>query len=204
MKLHWSPRSPFVRKVMVCAHETGLAGRIELVRTVVTMSKPNLELMRDNPVGRIPTLVTDDGLVLFESALICEYLDSLHDGPKLFPAPPPARWEALRWHALGEGMLETMILWRTERLRPEPQRSPEHLSAFELKIRTSLDVLEREADALARTPIAIGHVAIGCALGYIDFRFPEMGWRDRHDRIAGWFATFAARPSMQRTLPVDE
>ena len=117
MKLHWSPRSPFVRKVMVAAHETGLVERLSLVRTVVAMTTTNKELQPDNPLSKLPTLVLDDGTPLYDSVVICEYLDTLHDGPKLFPSDAKAKWTALRRHALGDGLLELLILWRNERER---------------------------------------------------------------------------------------
>src|SRR2546430_2074043 len=99
MKLHWSPRSPFVRKVMIVAHETGLLPRIELIRSVAAMGAPNEAIMRDNPLSKIPTLVLDDGTSLYDSVVICEYLDSLHAGPKFFPETAIERWPALRLHA---------------------------------------------------------------------------------------------------------
>ena len=133
MKLHWSPRSPFVRKVMVFAHEAGLAGRIEIVRTPVAMTQANPDLLRVNPIGKIPTLITDDGTVLFDSTVICEYLDSLHAGTRLFPQQPERRWQALRWHALGDNMLDNLILWRNETLRPDAQQSPEKPSRSGLR-----------------------------------------------------------------------
>lgn len=204
MKLHWSPRSPFARKVMVFAHEAGLAGRIEQVKTHVAMTNPNRDLMRYNPQGKVPTLIADDGAVLFDSTVICEYLDSLHGGAKLFPQEPAQRWQALRWHALGDNMLDTLVLWRNERIRPKAQQSPETLAGFELKTRTSLDLLEQEAAALGEAPFGIGHVAIGVALGYIDFRFPEPGWRGGRPMIAAWYESFAQRPSARATVPVDE
>jgi glutathione S-transferase len=204
MKLHWSPRSPFARKVMVFAHETGLAGRIETVRTLVSMTSPNRELMRVNPLGKIPTLVMDDGMALFDSAVICEYLDSLHGGEKLFPRAPEQRWQALRWHALGNNMLDNLVLWRNERVRPQSQQSPETLAAFELKVSSALSALDAEAAPLGKAAPGIGHVAIAVALGYIDFRFPELRWRKGHDRIAAWNETFSQRPSIRDTLPVDE
>jgi glutathione S-transferase len=203
MKLHWSPRSPFVRKVMVFAHETGLAGRIETVRTHVAMTQPNRDLMRVNPLGKIPTLITDDGKVLFDSTVICEYLDGLHGGEKLFPQAPEKRWQALRWHALGDNMLDNLVLWINELRRPKPQQSPETLAAFDMKIRASLDLLDIEAATLGAAPMGIGHVVIGVALGYIDFRFPQLGWRNGHPAIAAWYESFSRRPSMKNTLPVD-
>ena len=203
MKLYWSSRSPYPRKVMAFAHEVGLAGRIETARALVSMTAPNKELMRVNPLAKIPTLVTGDGMVLYDSSVICEYLDTLHAGEKLFPADPARRWPALRWQALGNNMLDNLVPWRNERLRPQAQQSPETLAAFELKIRNAVASLDTEADALSRTPVGIGHVTIAVALGYIDFRFSDLAWRQGGQRIASWHDAFARRPSMQATLPVD-
>jgi glutathione S-transferase len=203
MKLYWSPRSPFARKVMVFAHEAGLAGRIETERTLVAMTHPNRDLMRINPLGKIPTLVTDEGEALFDSTVICEYLDSLHGGRRLFPPAAPERWRALRWHALGDNLLDNLVLWRNERLRPATQQSPETLAAFDLKVRACLDYLDNDAAPLDAAAVGIGHVAIAVALGYLDFRFPELGWRTGRGRIAAWYETFAQRPSIRNTMPVD-
>jgi len=203
MRLHWSPRSPYVRKVMMFAHETGLADRLELVRSVVAMSKPNHDVLRDNPLGRIPTLVTDDGTVLFDSIVICEYLDSLHGGPKLFPPAGPAHWQALRWHALGDGMLDTLIIFRSEREQPPVQQNADWLANFALKIATSLDAIERDVGALEAPPFGIGHIAIACALGYLDFRFADLGWRNGRPRSAAWFERASQRASVELTAPVD-
>ena len=203
MKIFWSSRSPFVRKVMVFAHEAGLAARIETVRTLVAMSQANRELMQTNPLGKIPTLVTDDGRALFDSYVICEYLDGLHGGAKLVPQAPEPRLQALRWHALGDNLLDNLVLWRNEQMRPQPQQSPETLAALEAKARAGLDYLEREAAALGNAAIGIGHVAIAVALGYVDFRFPQLAWRDGRPKLAVWHSTFAQRPSYQATMPVD-
>jgi len=203
MKLYWSPRSPFVRKVMVFAHETGLASRIETVKTLVSSTAANRELMRVNPLGKIPTLVTDDGKVLFDSYVICDYLDGLHAGAKLIPQASDQRSQALRWHALGDNLLDNLVPWRGELMRPEPQQSPETLAAYEAKTRASVDFLEGEAAALGGIAVGIGHVAVGVALGYLDFRFPDLGWRDGHPQLADWHASFAQRPSFRNTMPVD-
>src|SRR6185436_3934140 len=148
MKLHWSPRSPFVRKVMIFAHEAGLAGSIEQVRSVVAMRAPNAAVMRDNPLGKLPTLVLEDGRALFDSAVICEYLDSLHAGAPLFPAAGQARWEALRWQALGDGLLDLLVLWRNAREWESAQVPRDLMDAFDLKTRTALALLDVEAPAL--------------------------------------------------------
>jgi glutathione S-transferase len=201
MKLHWSPRSPFVRKVMVAAHETGLVDRLSLVRTVVAMTATNKGLLPDNPLSKLPTLVLDDGTPLYDSVVICEYLDTLHNGPKLFPSEARAKWTALRRHALGDGLLELLILWRNEREREHP--APAFLTAFREKFDASLDALEKDAAGIAATPFGIGHVAIGCALSYIDFRFPDLDWRTKHPQIAAWHKTFSDRPSARATEARD-
>jgi glutathione S-transferase len=200
MKLHWSPKSPYVRKVMICAHELGLVPRIELIRSVAAMLKPNPAIMADNPLSKIPTLVLDDGRTLFDSVVVCEYLDDLAGG-SLFPRKGGARWQALRWHALGDGLLDALILWRNEREREAPLKAL--LEAFELKTRACLKQLDDEADALAQAPFSIGHVTLGCALGYLDYRFGALGWRALAPRLAGWHAEIARRESYTATEPVD-
>lgn len=207
MKLYWSPKSPFVRKVMVFAHETGLVDRLELERTVVALTKPNVAHVKEhNPLGRIPTLLADDGMFLPDSVLICEYLDSLHDGRPLFPRTGEERWASLRRHALGSGLLEIQILWRNEALREESYRLPAMLAACEIKAEATLDLLEREAAELEKVPFDIGHIGIGCALGYLDYRsadFTDREWREGRDRLAAWYETFRARPSARATEPYE-
>jgi glutathione S-transferase len=202
MKLYWSPRSPFVRKVMVCAHELGIAERIEKVYALVAMTQVNREVMQVNPIGRIPALVTAEGMVLYDSHVICEYLDAVHGGSRLFPQETPRRWNALRRLALGDGLLETLVLWRSEQTRPAGQQSPAVLAAFERKTASALAALER--DSAERGSVDIGDIAIGCALGYLDFRYAELDWRARAPRTAVWFGPFDARPSMQHTSPYEE
>lgn len=203
MKLHWSPRSPYVRKVMIAANELSLVDRIETVRTVVQMAKVNADLLPDNPLSKIPTLVLDDGTVLYDSLTICEYFDSLA-GPRLFPPPGPDRWTALTRHALGDGMLDTLLLWRNEREKPQPQQTPDWLESFAAKTGASLDRLEATAPALGAAPFGIGHIAIGCALSYLDFRFDALGWRRGHDALAAWHARFCGRASVLATAVVDD
>ena len=202
MKLHWSPRSPFVRKVMIVAHERGLVDRIVCVRTVAAMTKPHAELMVDNPLSKIPTLVLDDGHVLYDSPVICEYLDGLGRAPKLFPVEPTARFEALRRQALGDGFLDMLVTLRNERERAQP--SEVHMASTAVRTAAVLQSLEREADALDATAFGIGHIAIGCALSYLDFRFADEDWRKDHPRLARWHASFAARPAVRATEPIDD
>jgi glutathione S-transferase len=204
MKLYWSSRSPYVRKVMIAAHETGLVGRLDCRRVIVSAYAENTDVLPVNPLGKIPTLVLDDGAALYDSPVICEYLDGLHSGPKLFPASGPARFEALRWLALGDGLLD-MLLARMyeERARPEEQRSQKLQDAIAVKLKACLDALEALAPALEGTPVNIGHIALGCALGYLDFRFAGDDWRAGRPALAAWQKAFAARPSVVATEPVD-
>jgi glutathione S-transferase len=202
VKLFWSSRSPFVRKVMVAAHEVGIAGRIQPERVVVAANKPNPDVMAVNPLNKIPTLVLDDGAALYDSRVICEYFDTLHEGAKLFPADRGARWTALRRQALGDGLMEASVLRVGEQARPTEAQSEGHLAAYRLKIAGTLDLLEREAEGLAG-PIGIGHIAIGCALAHLDFRFAAADWRAGGPTLAAWYAGFAGRPSMQATAYVD-
>jgi glutathione S-transferase len=202
MKLHWSPRSPFVRKVMIVAHERGLIDRLNCVRTVAAMTTPHAELMRDNPLSKISTLVLDDGTVLYDSPVICEYLDALDSKPQLFPIEREPRMRALRRQALGDGFLDLLVLARNERLREQPSQL--HLTSAAVRTAAVLDSLEPEAGALAASAFDIGHIAIGCALSYLDFRFADQDWRKDHPRLASWHAGFAARPSVEATRPVDD
>ncbi len=203
MKLYWSSRSPYVRKVMICAYELGLADRIERVHSVVSMSRPNTEVMRDNPLGKIPTLILDDGRILYDSIVICEYLDSMQPDPRLFPPRGVERWTALRRHALGNGMLDTLLLWRSELSKPQTRQTPEWLATFALKIRNALDVIEADADALAASAFGIGHIGIGAALEYLDFRFGDLGWRAGHPHSEAWMRQFQQRDSVQQTRFID-
>lgn len=200
MKLHWSPRSPYVRKVMMTAHELGLIDRIEIVRSAAAMTQPNATLMVDNPLSKIPTLVMEDGTSLFDSIVICEYLNDLAGGA-LFPREGAAKWQALRWHALADGLIDVLILWRNERDRPAPW--PAMMEAFEHKTRAALARLDEECAALATAPFSIAHVTVSCALGYLDYRFPSLGWRALAPRLAAWHAPMAERKSYLETVARD-
>ncbi|WP_149539048.1 glutathione S-transferase family protein [Siccirubricoccus phaeus] len=200
MQLYWSSRSPFVRKVMVVAHEHGLAERIEKRPIVVSVMKTGRELLPTNPLGKIPTLVLADGTILYDSSVICEYLDEIGSGPKLFPAAGPARFNALRRQALGTGLMDMLVTWRSELTREHP--APGALEGYGWKLAASLQALEAEADSLAADPYGIGQVSIGAALSYLDFRFPE-DWRAAHPRLAAWHAGFSARPAVQATAHID-
>lgn len=145
MNLHWSPKSPYVRKVMMCAIELGIDDKISLTRSVAAMLKPNPAIMRDNPFSKIPTLVLDSGEALFDSRVICEYLNDVAGG-HLLPAAGAARWQDLRWQAFGDALLDALILWRNERERDAPLAPL--IAAFGMKVDAALLQLENEATAL--------------------------------------------------------
>jgi glutathione S-transferase len=204
MTLHWSPRSPYVRKVVIAIAEMGLQDRIRTVRTVAGGTTPHLELMKINPVGKIPTLELPDGTAIYDSPVIIEYLDTLHDGPKLYPAAWPERLTALRRHALGQGMLDNALPLLGESFRPPERQSEPHKALWRAKLVACVNALEDEAEALASSRFSVGHLAIGVALAYLDFRFADLSWRDGHPELAAWHATFNARPSVQANMPVDD
>ena len=203
MKLLWSSRSPFVRKVMIVAHEKGLTGRIEPVRTIVSPVKPNPDVMTLNPLNKLPTLIRDDGRPLYDSRVIAEHLDDIGTGPKLFPASGSERLEALRQQALADGTLDFLLAWLSERARPKALQSPELLAAFGLKFKAAFDALEREAPALAKAPFGIGHIAIGVVAGYADFRYANESWRDGRPQLSDFAKAVLARPAYQATEHVD-
>ena len=200
MKLLWSSRSPFVRKVVVVAHELGIADRIALERVNVSGKETNAEVMRFNPLNKIPTLLLDDGSVMIESPVIAEYLDETYGKGEPFPRDAARRWPVRRLHALGDGIMSFNISRLGEKGRGE-RASEEFTTAFLAKTKAALDTLEREMDSLM--PLTIGSIAVAVALAHLDFRFADDAWRDRRPKLAAWHERFAARPSMQATQPED-
>jgi glutathione S-transferase len=201
MKLYFAAASPFVRKVSIVAHECGLAERITRVTTAVMPHAPNADFARANPLIKVPALERDDGRVLYDSLVICEYLDALGKGG-LFPAPGDARWDALRRHALADGILDAALLARYENVvRPEALRWPEWYAGQLKKIDHALDVAESEVAALPAA-FDIGQVTLACALGYLDFRYPDLPWRTGRPALAAWWLAAAKRPSVAATVPV--
>ena len=201
MKLRYSPTSPYVRKVAVAALETGLDGRIERIETDVW--NPATDIAEDNPLGKVPALVTDEGMVLCDSPTICDYLDSLHGGPRLIPAEGPARWQVLNLHALASGVMDAAVARVVEqRARPDHLRFDGWLERQKLKTGRALDALDKQAAGGALDgPVTLGTIALGCALGYLDLRFSEDAWREGRPALEAWYEAFGQRPSMQATVP---
>ena len=203
MKLHFSPTSPYVRKVRVFAMEIGIHDRLELVTADISPISPNPNLTADNPLGKIPTLVLDDGSILFDSRVICEYLDTLHEKQRMFPESGDVRMRALRRQALADGILDALVLARYEMtLRPQEARWPAWIEGQMGKLWRGTDALEAEAEKFGDT-VDIGTIAAGCALGQIEFRFANEGWRDTRPNLAEWWARFSDRPSMKATQPAE-
>ena len=201
MKLYFSPASPYVRKVTVVAHETGQFAGLELVTERSSPVNHNPEVAVANPLVKVPTLVPDAGPALFDSPVICEYLDSLHDGAKLFPAAGSARWLALRNQALADGILDAAILYRYEiTLRPEALRWSDWLDGQMAKVNAAIALAARDLDAY-RAAVDIGSLSLAVALSYLDYRLPDLDWQAAHSDLATWHAAVAQRPSMKATEP---
>ncbi len=201
MKLYSTPTSPFVRKVLVAAHELGLADRIEtvLLRPSPTAADPRLS--RDNPLSKIPALVLDDGASLYDSPVICEYLDALAGGGMLVPAAGPARWDVLRTQALADGILDAAILVFYERqFRPAELHWDAWLAGQTQKALQGLDALEAQAAGFSAAP-DVGQIAAACALGWLEFRAPFGDVRAGRPALTAWFERFSSRPSMAATAP---
>jgi glutathione S-transferase len=199
MKLHYSPASPFARKVMAVAAELGLP--IEVVTAAAHPVNRNRELIKENPLGQVPTLIADDGAALYDSRVICEYLAAQVPGSTIFPAAGPARWQALVEQALADGLLGAALLVRYEQtVRPEEKRWDGWQDGQMDKVASALDRMDGAAAAFGDR-VDIGTIAIGCALGYLDFRFTGFDWRGSRPVLAEWYAGFARRPAMVSTEP---
>jgi glutathione S-transferase len=184
LKIYYAPASPFVRKCLVAAAELGLRDRIELVTAAAHPVNRDQNVVAHNPLGKIPTLITDDGSVLYDSRVICEYLNGLGDG-HLLPREGNARFGVLVEQSLADGICDAAVLTRYETFaRPEPLRWKEWISGAHFGDRVDL-----------------GTIAFGCALGYLDFRFASLGWRDARPNATAWFERFGVRDSMVATRP---
>jgi len=197
MKIAHSAASPYVRKVMACAIARGLNDKIERMKIGTT----DPALLAFNPLSKVPTLITDDGTSLYDSPVICEYLDSIGTAPKLFPAPGPARWKALTQEALGDGILDATQPRRREIPLPQDEGRKSYIALQQGKVARALDTLEKDADSLGMLT-TIGEIAIGCALGYLDFRYANEPWRPGHPKLDAWYAKVVKLPPLAETMPV--
>jgi glutathione S-transferase len=206
MVLHWSPRSPYVRRVMVTAYEKGLSDALDRRRSLVStfFIAPD-DLVADNGLGKIPTLVLPDGTAIHDSRVICQYLDENGTrGPKLYPNSGIAKYVALSDESLGVGLTDQLIMLVIERNREPQFRSEELKQTLIAKCQATLAGMTKRLPDLRARPFDIGHLSIGCGIAYADFRAPELEWRKREPELARWYDETAERPSFSITKFVDE
>ncbi len=196
MKLFYSVTSPYARKTRLMAREKGLQDRIEEIPCNPHEKVPGLSEV--NPLGRVPTLVLDDGSGLYDSPVICQYLDSLSATPRLIPETEPQHWDALRWEALADGILDAAYNSVMEGRRPLNEQSQDWIGRWHDEIRTALDAMERDL-AILPVSLCLSHLALAAALGYLDFRLPYLAWRDERPAGSRWYDDFSRRPSMRDT-----
>jgi len=202
MTLFHNPASPYVRKVMVLLHETGQLDRVALQASQLTPVNPDTALNQDNPLGKIPALRLADGNVLYDSRVILDYLDQQHVGNPLIPREGSARWRRLTLAALADGIMDASVLIRYELALRAPEKHWElWLDGQRDKIRRALAVLEADAIAELASHFDVAAISVACALGYLDFRHPDLQWRDVQPRLAAWYAEVSQRPSMLATQP---
>ena len=200
MKLFYSATSPFVRKCLVAAHELGLSDRIELLPVNVSPVKRDRTVVASNPLGQVPTLITDDGAAIYDSRVIFEYLNALAGGA-LMSDEGEERWKALTEQALADGMLDAAILARYETaVRPENLRWKEWTAGQIDKITCGLDELEKRAADFGDR-VDLGTISFACALAYLDLRYQHLEWRQSRPNAAAWFEWFGGRESMVTTRP---
>lgn len=198
LSLYWGSASPFVRKVMVSAQELGFGDRIEILDSAANPVDRDARIQAYNPLARVPAARTAEGEMLFDSRVICEYLDDLAGG-SLFPKGP-ARWQALRRQALADGLLEAALLIRYETLlRPEPLRWSLWTDRQGEKVQDALTAMAQDVPAPGQ--VDIGTITYACALGWLDFRFPQIDWRTGRQALAAWAADYDTRPAMAATRP---
>lgn len=200
MRLYDNPASPFVRKVRVLLKETGQEDAVTLAPALGNPLDPGKMPTAHNPLGKIPTLERDDGPALYDSRVICRYLDD-RAGAGLYPAPPRL-WETLTLEATADGIMDAAVLMRYEiGARPVEKQSDEWLEAQWSKVTRALDALESRWLSHLAGPLDIGQIGVACALGYLDFRHGTRDWRSGHPALAAWYARMLDRPSMAETAP---
>jgi glutathione S-transferase len=197
MKLAYSPASPYVRKVTACAIKRGIDKQVERLKIGTT----DPELLKLNPLSKVPTLITDDGMAIYDSPVICEYLDSIGSAPKLFPSAGPARWKALTQESLADGILDATQPRRREIALPLDEGRKTYIELQQGKVKRAVAEFEKQAASLGELT-TIGEITIGVALGYLDFRYANEPWRPGHPKLEAWYAKVVKLPPLAETMPV--
>ncbi|MBI3699437.1 MAG: glutathione S-transferase family protein [Afipia sp.] len=203
MKLTYSPASPFARKVRICAIELGLIGKIEFVPAAVSPDKLNEDYARNvSPLRKLPALILDDGSIIVDSYVIAEYLDELAGGGKLIPSSGAKKWQVKTEHSITQGMLDALLLCRYEKmLRPENLRWQTWIDGQWDRAWQGLTRFENHGDILTRTPLDVAQIGLVCVLGYLDFRFPDCGWRKAFPKIDAFHNRMMQRESVKISVP---
>jgi glutathione S-transferase len=202
MKLFHNPASPFVRKVLVFLHETGQRERVELETVLLSPTSPSAAVNAHNPAGKIPALCLADGSLLHDSRVIVDYLDHQHVGEPLIPRDGAARWRRLTLASLADAVMDAAVLIRYETAtRPEEKHWADWLDGQQAKITRALAEFETAASAELPSRFDVASIGVACALGYLDFRQPELSWRKSFPTLAAWYAEVSQRPSMLTTQP---
>ena len=196
MQLFYSPASPFARKVLACAIARDIDGQLELVELAAAQSPA--ALLAVNPLSKVPALLTDDGVALFDSPVICEFLDSVGEALPMFPRPAAARLRALKQQAMADGIMDAAVLRRGESTRPPEAARDAVMARQAAAVARALAELERDPPHQA---LDIGSISVACALGYLDYRFAHEPWRAAHPDLAAWFAAMSAQPPLARSAP---
>ncbi|HEY2133285.1 MAG TPA: glutathione S-transferase N-terminal domain-containing protein [Acetobacteraceae bacterium] len=199
MKLFYSATSPYARKVLACAITREIDQQIELLPTNPHVMPP--DLLTANPLSKVPCMITSDGMALFDSAVICEFLDSVDGALPMFPRSGGARWLALRYQALGDGIMDAAIGRRGEIGKPLDAARDAYMAKQKAVVARALDDLEMP---VPHKLADIGSITVACAIGYVDFRFGFEPWRETHPQLAAWYEAFSEQPGIAHTAPKEQ
>lgn len=198
MKCYVTANSPYARKVRVAAYETGLGDEVEW--EIITREERAKMIPEINPLGKVPVGILDAGDILFDSPVLCAYVDSLNNGPKLIPESGEERWAVLTLEALGDGLGEAVIATSQEKNKPDDKRTDAIVDRQSGKVTNALAALEKAAGDF-NDPPKMGEIAVACALGYMELQDLVPGWQESHPTLAGWYAEIQKRQSFIRTAP---
>lgn len=202
MRLFYTLGSPYARMVRIALLETGLNARVQ--EQEVTLRDPDSALLPHNPVGRVPTLELDDGMILTESLLILQYIDAVQTGAKMLPRDGSDHWRVLSEMGLATGFLEGIVTWGRMLRNPENERARAVLELETIRTNRTADALEQSIaqGAYAGPDMNTARIVLGCTLGWVELRHTVWKWREKRPALSAWYDTIMAAPSFQATLPI--